>query len=155
MTTGENGNEILQAGWKPQQSLEIIRLFLLQAGEIMHGSIGVGGGDQQHFDLSLDFGRKARRYRGDFDLCAPRLAERDAFEQAGHALLDNLVYQRDYIVFPNRATFEDSRIEAAEAPARRGRVAGFNPRIVDGGLNARVNIERGARSAALGQLEKY
>src|SRR6266852_3059931 len=98
----------------------------------MDGSIGGGGRDQQHFDLSLNFGRKARRYRGNFDLCAPRLAERDAFEQAGHALLDNLVYQRDYIVLPHRATFEDPRVEAAEAPAGRGWVAGLHLRIVDG-----------------------
>src|SRR5229473_4220940 len=116
MAIGENGDQILKAGWKPHQSLEIIRLFLLQAGEIMHSSIGVGRGNQQHFDLSLDFGWKARRYRGDFDLCAPRLAERDAFEQAGHALLDDLVYQRDYIVFPNRATLKHSRIKTTEAP---------------------------------------
>src|SRR5258706_8085366 len=150
MAIGENGDEILQAGWKTHQCLEMIGLFLLQAGEIMDGSIGVGGRDQQHFDLSLNFGWKARRYRGNFDLCAPRLAERDAFEQAGHALLDDLVYQRDYIVFSDGATFEDSRIEAAEAPARRRWIAGFNLRIVDGGLNARVNIERGAGSAALG-----
>src|SRR5713226_9797064 len=116
----------------------------------MHSSIGVGRGNQQHFDLSLDFGWKARRYRGDFDLCAPRLAERDAFEQAGHALLDDLVYQRDYIVFPNRATLKHSCVKTTEAPARRGWIAGFNLRIVDGGLNARVHIERGARAAALG-----
>jgi len=128
MAIGENGDEILQAGWKTHQCLEMIGLFLLQAGEIMDGSIGVGGRDQQHFDLSLNFRlegpplpRKLRPVRAE-------AGGTRCFRAAGHALLDDLVYQRDYIVFPNRSTFEDSRIKAAEAPARRRWIAGFNLR---------------------------
>lgn len=117
MTIRKNSDEILQAGSKPHQSLEIIRPFLLQAGEIMDRAIGVDGGKQQHFDLSLDFDWKARSYRGYFDLSAPGLAERGAFKQTGHELLDDLVYQYNCIVLPDRASFQDSRIEAAEAPA--------------------------------------
>ncbi len=89
---GKGRDQVLHARLGPGELVEGIRLLLLQAGEIMDGGIGVGGGRQQHLDRILECRRQAAFQRGHLVLGPPRLAERDGFKQTGHELLDDLVY---------------------------------------------------------------
>ena len=69
-------------------------------------------------------------------------------------MLDELVEQRDWIAGPNRARLNHRRVEAAQAPARRLRVAGLHLRIVHRSLDAwTIDVELVARLANFGQLD--
>ena len=70
------------------------------------------------------------------------------------SILDDLLYQRDYIVGPNYAWFQDLCVESAESPARAGWIASLDLSIVKGALNPRsVDVQCRAGAAQLGDFE--
>src|SRR5690348_208608 len=68
--------------------------------------------------------------------------------------LDHLFHQRDYIVRPNCAWFQNLRVESAESPARAGWIACLDLGIVNGALDARtVDVQRRAGAAQVGDFK--
>ena len=133
-------------------------MLLLQRERVVHGAVRIGGGNQKKLDGMLRVGGQAAQKCRQGALPAARLAEDNTVEQRGHGgvrrTLDELVHQRDYIVWPNHPWFQYLSVESAEPPARAGRIAGLDLWIVNGQLNpSTVDVQGRARAPQFGDFE--